>query len=639
MSPSVLIEQPASVPSSQRCEPGSVNPPIAEWPQSISPGRPVDALAITNELISKLNAHLSEAPSEEAADGVAALFLDESYWRDHLALSWDLRTLKGREKIASFLQDNSSLTEVSVDTSTEFRSPKVTAFNPEQTSQGILAYVSFTTRLGRGRGLLKLAEQEGSWKIWSFFTTLQELEGYKEPIGHNRPNGVDHGYHGGRKNWLDRKKDEESFTHADPDVLIIGAGQAGLTAHARLKMLGVPTLIVDANEKVGDNWRKRYHQLVLHDPVWYDHLPYLPFPDWWPIFTPKDKLADFFESYARLLDLNVWMRTTVEAGSWDDAAKKWTVTLNRTLPDGTRETRTLHPRHIIQATGHSGKANIPSLPGTDSFAGDLLTHSSAFPGAKPNSAGKGKKAIVVGACNSAHDICQDYVESGYEVTMVQRSSTCVVSSRSIIEINNAGVYEEGGPPTEDADLLAWSAPAEVLKATHREVTRMQQAMDRETLEGLGRAGFKVDRGPDECGLTAKYFQRGGGYYIDVGASQLIIDGKIKVKQGQEITEVLPRGLRFADGTEVEGDDIVFATGYQNMRTQARAIFGDKVADRLGDVWGFDESGEFRALWRDSGHPGFWFHGGNLAICRYYSRILALQIKSQLEGLPQGDLRS
>lgn len=652
MSPSAIIEPPAAVPSSQRCEPGSVNLPVAQWPQS-APDGPVDPLAVANAVASELNTYLNRAPSREAADGVGSLFLEDSYWRDHLALSWDVRTLKGKDKIAAFLQDNSSLAEVSIDTSTEFRSPKVAAFNPEQTSKGILTYVTFTTKTGRGRGLMKLAQHESSWRIWSLFTTLQELVGFEEPIGTRRLNGVNHGYHNGRKNWLDRRRDEESFVNAEPDVLIIGefsllghrslmslltfplfsgAGQAGLTAHARLKMLDVPTLIVDANENVGDNWRKRYHQLVLHDPVWYDHLPYLPFPDWWPIFTPKDKLADFFESYARLLELNVWMRTTIEAGSWDDASKRWTVTLKRTLPDGTAETRTLRPRHIIQATGHSGKANIPSLPGADAFAGDLLTHSSAFPGARRDSKGKGRRAIVVGACNSAHDICQDYVESGYEVTMVQRSSTCVVSSRSIREINNAGVYEEGGPPTEDADLLSWGTPAEVLKATHRELTRRQQAMDRATLQGLAGAGFRVDRGPDECGLMAKYFQRGGGYYIDVGASQLIIDGKIKVKQGQEVVEVLPRGLRFADGTEVEGDEIVFATGYQNMRTQARAIFGDKVADRLGDVWGFDESGEFRALWRNSGHPGFWFHGGNLAVCRYFSRILALQIKAQLEGL-------
>ena len=156
------------------------------------------------------------------------------------------------------------------------------------------------------------------------------------------------------------------------------------------------------------------------------------------------------------------------------------------------------------------------------------------------------------------------------------------------------------------------------------------------LAGLAKAGFKVDSGPDGAGLFIKYFQRGGGYYINVGASELIASGEIKVKQGQEIEAVLPHGLRFADGSELEADEIVLATGYQNMRTQTRAMFGDEVADKVGDVWGFNEEGEMRTIWQRSGHPGFWFHGGNLAMCRYYSRLLALQIKGLEEGLYEVD---
>lgn len=530
MSPSATEQLTAPVPSSQRCEPGSINIAIAKWPKTAADG-PLDALAVAEDVVSKFNSDLQKAPSKEAAEGVASLFTDESYWRDHLTLSWDLRTLKTKSKIAAYLQTNTNLTKLTVDTSTEFRAPKISAFNPKQSSKGIVLFVNVETKVGRGHGVVRLAEEQGSWKIWTLFTTLEELKGHEEPIGQRRPTGVSHGYHKGRKNWLDRRRDEENFTNSEPDVLvlgksstrlssriyynaetnvILGAGQAGLTAHARLKMLNVSTLIVDANENVGDNWRKRYHQLVLHDPIWYDHLPYIPFPDWWPIFTPKDKLADFFQSYAKLLDLNVWMRTTIESASWDDSSKRWKVALRRTLADGTTETRTLHPKHLVQSTGHSGKANLPQIKGMDGFKGDLICHSSAFPGAMPNS--QGKKAIVVGACNSSHDICQDYYENGYDVTMVQRSSTCVISSESVCKINLAGSYEEGGPATEDADLMAWGTPAEVLKATHFELTKLQQEKDKATLQGLAKAGFKVDKGPDDCGLYIKYFQRGGGKF-------------------------------------------------------------------------------------------------------------------------------
>jgi cation diffusion facilitator CzcD-associated flavoprotein CzcO len=397
-------------------------------------------------------------------------------------------------------------------------------------------------------------------------------------------------------------------------------------------MLGVETLIVDREEAVGDNWRGRYHQLVLHDPVWYDHMPYLHFPPNWPIFTPKDKLAEFFDSYAKLMELNVWVRTSLRSSVWDEASRKWTVTVDRTKADGSTETRTLHPKHVVQATGHSGKKNFPSIKGLNDFQGDILCHSSEFKGASPN--GKGKKAVVVGSCNSGHDIAQDFYEKGYDVTLVQRSTTCVVSSEAITEIGLKGVYDEDGPPVDDADMWLHSLPSEVLKALQVKLTARQAEFDAKTLKGLEKAGFKLDRGPEDAGLFMKYFQRGGGYYIDVGGSQLIVDGKIKVKQGQEISEVLPHGMKFADGSELQADQIVFATGYSNMRTQTREIFGDEIADRVGDVWGYDREGEMRTIWRRTGHRGFWFMGGNLALCRYYSKLLALQIKGLEEGLYQ-----
>jgi hypothetical protein len=395
-------------------------------------------------------------------------------------------------------------------------------------------------------------------------------------------------------------------------------------------MLNVDTLVIDREDRIGDSWRRRYHQLVLHDPVWYDHLPYLNFPSNWPIFTPKDKLAEFFESYVKLLELNVWTQTELKSASYDEGKRQWTVILERKSEDGTTETRTLHPHHVIQATGHSGKKNMPTFKGAENFKGDLICHSSEFRGAKPDS--HGKKAIVIGSCNSGHDIAQDYVEKGYEVTMVQRSSTLIVTSDSIVNIGLKGLYEEAGPPTEDSDAYLWSIPPELFKAQQVKVFEVIAKNDAKTLDGLENVGFKVDRGPMDAGLLVKYFQRGGGYYIDVGGSQLVAEGKIKIKQGQEISEVLPNGLQFADGSELEADEIVFATGYQNMRTQARTIFGDEIADRVGDVWGLDSEGEIRTMWRRSGYPGFWFMGGNLALCRYYSRLLALQIKALEEGI-------
>ncbi|KIW35339.1 uncharacterized protein PV07_02040 [Cladophialophora immunda] len=613
--------------SKDRCEPGSVNIPLCKWPQTAQ-STSVDPDVVATKIAESINTALEN----EDTKSIAELFLEDGYWRDHLGLSWDLHTLKGKDKLTSFLADNGCpLTKIEIDKTTAYRSPQLGAFDGTGEVKGIQFFFNFTSKVGRGQGVARLAERDGQWKIFTFFTTLREIAGHEENIGHKRPKGVEHGERMNRKNWQERRRDEIDFKDRDPVVMVIaGAGQAGLTAAARLKMLGIAALVIDTENTIGDNWRRRYHQLVLHDPVWYDHMPYLRFPPNWPIFTPKDKLAEFFESYAKLMELNVWVQTNIESTSWDEGQKRWTVTVKRTKEDGSTETRTLHPKHVIQCTGHSGKKNYPTVKGMDGFKGDVLCHSSEFKGARPE--GKGRKAVVVGSCNSGHDIAQDFYEKGYDVTMVQRSTTCVISSEAITEIGLAGLYDENGPPVDDADLWLHSLPSEVLKALQVKVTELQNKHDAKILEGLTKVGFKIDNGPENAGLFMKYFQRGGGYYIAVGASQLIIDGKIKIKQGQEIDEILPRGLRFADGSELEADEIVFATGYKNMRTTARDIFGDEVANRVGDVWGYDAEGEMRTIWRRTGHPGFWFHGGNLALCRYYSKLLALQIQALEEGI-------
>ena len=216
--------------------------------------------------------------------------------------------------------------------------------------------------------------------------------------------------------------------------------------------------------------------------------------------------------------------------------------------------------------------------------------------------------------------------------MVQRSSTYVMSSENGIAVLFAGVYEEGGPPVEDADMMFSSLPFPLVGELHKQATRVLADLDRELLAGLEKAGFKVDFGDDGSGLFMKYLTRGGGYYIDVGASQLVADGKIKIKQGVEIDRFTRDGVVFSDGTSSDADVVVLATGYQNMRESARQLLGDAVADRCSPVWGLDDEGELRTIWRRSGHDRLWFMGGNLQQARTYSKFLALQIKADEENL-------
>ncbi|KAN0061774.1 hypothetical protein ACQY0O_005767 [Thecaphora frezii] len=591
--------------------------------EAASPAPIQDPLKVVTQMAYQLESALAAGDFDAAVQQ----FDDEGYWKDQIALHWDFKTVQGHAKIRSFLDDNAGRARTLKNIQIEKESAQLTAGIKKE--QLVIAFFGFETEVGKGRGVFRLRKAKGSglWKIFALYTTLTEIRGHEPTLGERRALGVDHGQHVGRKSWKARRAEEIEYYDRSPEVLIVGAGQAGLSVSARLKYLGIDALLIDTNSRIGDNWRKRYDFLVLHDPVWYDHLPLLKFPPSHPVYQPKDKLADWLEFYASTLELNHWMETSIVENSvvYDEAKKQWTVKVHRGPKS---EERTLHPDHIIMATGHSGEPNMPTFPDSDKFKGRIVHSSRHGSGAEFH----GKKAIVIGCCNSGHDIAQDFYEQGANVTIVQRSSTYVMSSNSITEILFKGLYSEDGPPTEDADLLFVSTPNPVHHEQHKEITAKIAEFDKDLLAGLRKAGFNLDMGYDGSGFLMKYYRRGGGYYLDVGASKLIMDGKIKIKQGQEIDRFEEDGVVFADGHKLKADVVVCATGYQNMRTTAAKIFGKKVADRLKPAWGLDEDEELSAMYRNSGHPRFYYMGGNLAHCRSYSLPLALQIQAQQLGL-------
>jgi cation diffusion facilitator CzcD-associated flavoprotein CzcO len=333
------------------------------------------------------------------------------------------------------------------------------------------------------------------------------------------------------------------------------------------------------------------------------------------------------------MELNIWLSTTVSSAKYSDENKMWTVTLRR--GDGTK--RILHPKHVIFCTGHSGEPKIPTFPGQDDFEGSIYHGSEHKDASFSSDSLNTKRIVVVGTGNSAHDIAQNYHEAGAgTVTMLQRSGTYVIQAEKGLFLLHEGMYEEGGPPLEDADIAGQSLPHAVQFALNVGLTGRIKALEKENIEGLRRAGFKLDFGHDGSGISRKYLTRGGGYYIDVGASQLIVDGKIRVEQAPDgISHFEKKHVVLADGRKLEADVVVLATGYENMKTSVEKIFGHEEAGRCKDVWDLDEEGEVNAMWRPSGHPGLWFFGGNLALCRIYSRFLALQIAAIEAGLNSG----
>ncbi|MCW4353846.1 NAD(P)/FAD-dependent oxidoreductase [Hoyosella sp. YIM 151337] len=576
----------------------------------------------------RVDAWLAEfeyALAERDIERAAGFFATDSFWRDLVAFTWNLKTVEGRAGIAELLTAQLEMTDPSGFRTTE----------PPTEADGVIsAWISFDTATGRGSGHLRLKE-EGAWTL---LTALQELKGHEENRGERRPKGVVHGANKKRVTWADhraREAQELGYTR-QPYVLIIGGGQGGIALGARMRQLGVPAIVIDKHERPGDQWRKRYKSLCLHDPVWYDHLPYLPFPDNWPVFTPKDKIGDWLEMYTKVMEVPYWSSTTCTSASFDEASGEWKVRVNR---DG--EDLILRPKQLVLATGMSGKPNIPVFPGQDKFAGDQH-HSSQHPGPDRYS---GKKAVVIGANNSAHDICAALWEADADVTMVQRSSTHIVKSDSLMELGLGDLYSEralkAGMTTQKADLTFASIPYRIMHEFQIPIYEKIRERDADFYDRLEKAGFRHDWGDDGSGLFMKYLRRGSGYYIDVGAAELVADGEIKLAHGN-VRELTKNSVILDDDTELEADVVVYATGYGSMNGWAADLIGQDVADKVGKVWGLGSDttkdpgpweGEQRNMWKPTQQKGLWFHGGNLHQSRHYSLYLALQLKARYEGIP------
>ncbi|GAA1828508.1 NAD(P)/FAD-dependent oxidoreductase [Pseudonocardia ailaonensis] len=567
-----------------------------------------------------------------APELVDTLLQPGGWWRDLLAFTWDIRSFVGTEAVRAAVEDHTLQTAATAFDLSPRSVVQVVAGDPAQ----IVAWFDFATAAGSGRGFVRLLPgsegrtptsgssegADGPWRALGVLTSLQELRGREEAVGSRRPLGTQHREVPGRITWTDRRRAETDFATTDPEVLVVGGGQCGLAVAARLGRLGVSTLVVERNARIGDNWRSRYPSLTLHDPVGMDHLPYLPFPESWPQFTPKDKFAGWLEYYAEAMELNVWTSSTLAQLTRDEADGSWSVTVRRA--DGSE--RVLRPRHVVLAGGLNGAPAIPELPGRAEFAGQVV-HSSAFGG---GAAWQGRRAVVVGAGVSGHDVAQNLYEQGAEVTLVQRSSTYVVRSDTWYS-TFLPFYLEGGPSTADADLLAASAPFGISPSLAVEPTRIAAEADRELHEGLRRAGFALDFGPDGQGLMAKHLLGIEGYYIDVGASGLIADGKIAVQQGAGVERFTPDGIVLTDSTALPADLVVLATGYHGVLDSSRDLLGP-IADRCLPVYGVAPDGEMSSVWRHSGQDGLWFMVGQLQAARIYSQVLALRIAAIQDGL-------
>ena len=574
---------------------------------------------VDNWLLSFNNAISSKNSKKETLTNLDKLFFEDSHWRDILALSWKIQTISGKQNIIKKLNDKIlDFTAKDFNIDLERTSPREVIRAGKNVIEVIL---KFKTKYGQCEGILRLyQDNEGSrnFKAWNFLTALSELNSSynkKEDLYNNTLEGP---------NWLDVRNEDILYNDRDPEVIVVGSGQAGLSIAARLKQQNIDTLVIDKNDRVGDNWRNRYHSLKLHNQTHVNHLPYMPFPKTWPTYIPKDKLAGWFEYYADSMELNIWTKTIFNGAIYNEIEKKWNVNLK--LSDGSE--RIMKPKHIVMAVGVSSVPNRTKIPKIDSYKGKVI-HSTDYSSGKDY---KGKNVLVFGTGTSAHDVAQDLYVHGANVKIVQRSPSMVVNVEPSAQLPYQ-LYREG-PNTDDCDLITISSPLQVLKKTHQLLTEKTKKIDKLLLEKLKEVGFRLEYGEDNTGWQFKYLTRGGGYYFNVGASDLIADGKIKVIQFSDIVNFKSTGIEMKSGDKFEIDLMVTATGYKGQEYVVEKYFGKSVVDKIGPIWGFDmERQELRNMWIQTKQPGLWFHAGSLAQCRIFSKFLALQIKAIQEGIP------
>ncbi|KAG6918207.1 hypothetical protein DXG01_015996 [Tephrocybe rancida] len=488
----------------------------------------------------------------------ARLLCPDALWRDLLALTWDIRTFEGSGKITTFLRERNS---------PQMRALKRKEFVQLQRPYPDLVWIvgtfEFDVDQGHGFGVFRLVPTAtGEWKAFTIFTNLESLAGFPSAIGPLRSRQFVSG-----SLWAERLRQERNVDSGETGVLIVGAGQSALALAARLKYLGVSTLMVEKDPRVGDSWRNRYDALCLHFPVWNDHMPYLP---------------------------SVLLENTMHRGN----LRISTVKLSTNVAS-------LHTRSKVFATGiGDGQPHIPVIPNDAVYSGETL-HSSQY---KRAAEYRGRKVLVIGGGNSGHDIASDLARSNIDVTMFQRSSTFVMNLDRQWHYLGGTLYKEGGPPLEIADNLFHSMPHLLLEGGMAQRSTKAIIDDySDTLDKLKEVGFRTNSGLKDAGILLQVKERAGGHYFDTGGSQLIIDGKIKLKNDSAISTFYENGIEFVNGSRLKADVIIFATGVGDIREPIRRICGDEVADTCPKLLGVNDEGEMN-IYRPLNRKGLWYIG-------------------------------
>ncbi|KAI1383771.1 FAD/NAD(P)-binding domain-containing protein [Hypoxylon trugodes] len=614
----------------------------------IPPGT-VDPAVLSGEEINRQALAVVEAfdnaLSTNDTKGLASCFLDgQPYWRDILALTSHLRTFTKPGVIVPALLETKNLRGVKG--GLKFERADFVPATP--VLQFIDCRVTFKTTAPAatcsGRLILLPIKVEGrpdkeilSWKIWILSTWIDNLDVQAEDENLLRSPG----------------RNLDDLTTIETDVLIVGGGNSGTSIAARLKALGVESVILDRNPRVGDNWAFRYDCVRFHLPAAACAMPYLPFKKEWqtPHLLKRDELADHLIRYAAEFDLNYINSMKIQTTTYDQVKKRWTIQFE--TPNGVVKAI---GKQLVQSTGFSAsKPYRPPMLDVQRYRG-INIHSAEFKNAQLLKNHGAKSVVVIGSANTAFDVIEDCNRTGLKTTIVARSPTYILPVDYVRNAQAMGLYDH--VPIENADKHFLTLPNAVeSQITHGLLARLASE-EPNRYESVAATGFPVlvSSHPD-ASLQHHLLERGGGHYVDVGgAVELLTEGKVGVKGGVSPVAYTATGLRFSDGTTIDTDAVIWCTGFadKDARSTAADIFGGSdgqksvklangnakdvlgpldIADRLDTTFALDAEGEVRGFWkRHLRMENYWAMGGHMQLQRWWSGVLAQQIKMAVEGI-------
>lgn len=551
---------------------------------------------------------------------------DNAIWRDQLALTGTLRTFFRPRLLSKTWSAFSSKHKPGHFKVTDGAS-RIARFGPE--SSWVEARFEFRIegpRPSNCSGTIGLVpSKDGVWKLWLLCTLLERPDGFPDVDELRPPQGLE--ANSGNRN----DSEVQSTGVAVPayvDCAVIGGGVGGLTMAGRLQSLGLSYVVIEKHSDIGDTWIKdRYESVKLHTSKPYNQLPGSPpsFLEDDPYHLPGSKVAEGFRRFAKTFGIKVLTSTLLESASWDEESDGWILSMRRD-----DETLTMRARHVVIAVGNMGVApQVPQYANRDLFNGDVL-HGIQWKNAQPWA---GKRGVVIGSGNTAHDVIADMANANFEsITMIQRSKTFLLPVPTFAGLVDP-VYNEDTPlALSDRILMSYPLPIQRLVAMNGIAMMADQQKD--YFDRVEATDFKIERYGDLWGSCI--YDREGGHFFDLGSSELIVNGTVKVRSGPDALPVAytETGVELGDGSTLDADLIVFATGYSNnILSTAKRFFGEDVGSSLREFWQCDEEGELRGAWRYTGHPRIWYTGHGYAHARFYSRFVAMHIKSEVDGKP------